>query len=74
MEKQIKMNRDKQGKLTFVYSYELDETALLDRKAQVEKAIKAYEYQIKGMTEARETLQAELDSINANLTQAKGGS
>lgn len=74
MEKQIKVNRDKQGKLTFVYSYELDEEALMDRKVQVEKAIKAYDYQIKGMTEARQSLQAELDSINANLAQAKGGS
>jgi len=74
MEKQIKVNKDKKGKLTFVYSYELDEEALLKRKAQIEKAIKAYDYQLKGMTEARDNLKAELDSIAASLAQVKGGS
>jgi hypothetical protein len=74
MEKQIKVNKDKKGNLTFVYSYELDEEALMERKAQIEKAIKAYDYQLKGMMEARQNLQAELDAINANLAQVKGGS
>lgn len=74
IEKQIKVTKDKKGKLTFVYSYELDEEALLERKIQLEKAIRAYDYQLKGMKEARQNLQAELDSINANLAQEKGGS
>lgn len=74
MKKQIEFKRDKQGKLTFVYSYELDEAALLERKVQVEKAIQAYDYQLKGMTDARASLQEELDSINSGLFQAKGES
>ncbi len=74
MEKQIKVNKDKKGKLTFVYSYEMDEEVLLQRKTQIEKAIKAYDYQIKGMTEARDNLKTELDLIDGSLVQVKGGS
>lgn len=73
MEKQIKVHKDKKGKTTFTYSYQLDEEALLERKAQLEKAIKVYDYQLKGMTDARDNLQEELDSINENLAQGEGG-
>lgn len=64
---QIKVEKDKKGKFEVVYSYELDEQGLLKRKNQLERSIKAYDYQIKGLTETTEILKAEIDSINKIL-------
>ncbi|WP_366923883.1 hypothetical protein MFMK1_000801 [Metallumcola ferriviriculae] len=73
MSKHIKVEKDKEGNFKVIHSLELDEQGLLGRKKQLEKSIKAYDFQLKGMTEAKAQLQAELDSINQSLVKENGG-